>query len=167
MPLPVTLRPLIEADHDFVLDLNHRHVEKLSPLDVHRLRDLIDWSDRADLIEVDGAPAGFVITMAAGTTYDSENYRWYADHYDDFYYLDRVVIAPEFRRTGAASAAYDELEASATPHGRMLLEVNLEPPNEASLAFHHRRGYRELHRLGEPGHVVTLLGKGFDASSMG
>ena len=42
----------------------------------------------------------------------------------------------------------------------MTLEVNVDPPNHGSLAFHQRRGYVEVGRLGEPGHVVGLMAKG-------
>ena len=42
---------------------------------------------------------------------------------------------------------------------RMTLEVNVDPPNLGSLAFHERRGYVEVGRLGEPGHVVGLMAK--------
>jgi predicted GNAT superfamily acetyltransferase len=37
--------------------------------------------------------------------------------------------------------------------------VNLVPRNDASLAFHARRGYVEVGRLGEDDHVVSLMEK--------
>ena len=37
------------------------------------------------------------------------------------------------------------------------LEVNLDPPNEASLAFHRARGYSEVGQLGPTGHTVSLM----------
>ena len=82
-------------------------------------------------------------------------------HYPDgFTYLDRVVVGAEFRRRGLARAVYDQLEAQAAAEtGRLTLEVNLDPPNEPSLAFHRGRGYVEVGRGGEPGHVLTLMAK--------
>jgi uncharacterized protein len=44
-------------------------------------------------------------------------------------------------------------------YGRMTLEVNLVPRNEASLAFHERRGYAEVGRLGDQEHLVSLMEK--------
>jgi predicted GNAT superfamily acetyltransferase len=41
----------------------------------------------------------------------------------------------------------------------MALEVNLVPPNPASLAFHARRGYAEVGRIGDDDHLVVLLTK--------
>ncbi len=63
------------------------------------------------------------------------------------------------RRRGLAGFVYDAMEDVARPFGRMTLEVNVDPPNLGSLAFHERRGYVEVGRLGDPGHVVGLMAK--------
>jgi hypothetical protein len=146
-------------DVEAVLALNEANVEMLAPMDVERLWQLEAWADRFSVIEHEGAFAGFVITFAPGTAYDSENYRWFSDAYDSFYYLDRIVLAPEFRRFGLGTGAYEQLEAVALAHGRLTLEVNLEPRNDISLAFHAGRGYVEVGRLGDDGHKVSLMTK--------
>jgi uncharacterized protein len=154
------LRPITEADVPAVLALNHRFVDLLSPLDAERLLWLVGLADHADVVELDDRVVGFVLTMAPGSEYDSDNYRWHALRFDDaFYYLDRIVIAEEMRRRGLAGFVYDEMEDVARRFGRMTLEVNVDPPNHGSLAFHERRGYVEVGRLGEPGHVVGLMAK--------
>jgi uncharacterized protein len=154
------LRPIDEADVPAVLALNHRFVDLLSPLDAERLLWLVGLSDHADVVEVDERIVGFVVTMAPGSDYNSENYRWHARRYDDrFYYLDRIVIAEDMTRRGLAGFVYDAMEDVARGFGRMTLEVNIDPPNHGSLAFHERRGYVEVGRLGEPGHVVGLMAK--------
>ncbi|KRF11790.1 GNAT family N-acetyltransferase [Nocardioides sp. Soil796] len=153
MPL---LRPISPGDHAFVLDLNHRNVEVLSPMDQTRLDTLLGWADRADIIEHDGEPAGFVMTFAPRSSYDSENYLWFTGHYDTFYYLDRIVLDQRFRRLGLGRRVYEELERVAAAYDRMVLEVNIDPPNRPSLDFHRRRGYDEVHRLGRA-HVVALM----------
>ena len=155
-----SLRPIAEADVPAVLALNHRFVDLLSALDAERLLWLVGLSDHADVVEVDERVVGFVLTMAPGSEYDSENYRWHAARYDGaFYYLDRIVIAEEMRRQGLAAFVYDAMEGVARGFGRMTLEVNVDPPNLGSLAFHERRGYVEVGRLGEPGHLVGLMAK--------
>ncbi len=155
-----SLRPISQADVPAVLGLNHLHVELLSPLDAQRLMWLVGVSDHADVVEVDEGVVGFVVTMAPGSDYDSDNYRWFASRYgESFYYLDRIVIAEEMRRRGLAAFVYDAMEEIAHGFGRMTLEVNVDPPNLGSLAFHERRGYHEVGRRGEPGHVVGLMAK--------
>jgi predicted GNAT superfamily acetyltransferase len=151
---------MTEADHEAVLQLNADHVELLSPLDPSRLQQLLAWTTRADVILCEGQVAGFVLVFGPGTAYDSVNYRWFGERFSgDYLYLDRIVIDDRFRRRGLASAVYDSVEAQATRYGRLALEVNLEPPNEPSLAFHRARGYTEVGILGEDGHRVVLLAR--------
>jgi predicted GNAT superfamily acetyltransferase len=156
----LSLRPATDADAATILALNERNVVKLAPMDAARLDELRELADRVDVVDVDGAFGGFVITFGPGTTYDSDNYRWFTDrHGDDFYYLDRIVLHEYFRRRGLGGLVYDEVEAIARKHGRMALEVNLVPPNDASLAFHRSRGYMEVGRLGDEDHLVSLMEK--------
>ncbi len=63
------------------------------------------------------------------------------------YYLDRVVVAPQYRRRGVGTLIYDAAEERARARGRMALEVYVDPPNAPSLTFHERRGYGEVGRL--------------------
>jgi predicted GNAT superfamily acetyltransferase len=158
-----TLRPIAPSDVDDVLALNERNVVKLAPLDAARLGVIRDWADRVDVLEVDGSFAGFVVTFGPGTAYDSENYRWFTERFDDFYYLDRIVLHEDFRRQGLGGYVYDDVEETARKHGRLALEVNLVPRNDASLAFHQRRGYVEVGRLGDDDHLVTLMTKELEA----
>ena len=156
MPL---LRPVNDRDVADVLALNERNVVALAPMDEPRLHELRGLADRFDVIDVDGAFGGFVVTFAPGTSYDSENYRWFSDRGDDFYYLDRIVLHEDVRRRGLGGFVYDEVERTAAPHGRLTLEVNLVPRNEPSLLFHERRGYVEVGRLGDGQHLVSLMEK--------
>jgi predicted GNAT superfamily acetyltransferase len=153
------LRPLRETDVADVLALNHANVIALSPLDESRLSVLRGLTDRFDVLDVDGAFAGFVVTFAAGAAYDSANYEWFSARYDRFYYLDRIVLADDFRRRGLGGFVYDELEKVAAPYGRLCLEVNLVPRNDVSLAFHEARGYVEVGRTGDDEHLVSMMEK--------
>ncbi|SDO94911.1 hypothetical protein SAMN04489867_1008 [Pedococcus dokdonensis] len=154
------LRPMTDDDVPAVLQLNHDHVELLAPMDADRLAVLRGRATRADVIECEGQTAGFVLVFAPGTDYDSENYRWFAERFgDDFLYLDRIVIDDAFRRRGLATAVYDEIEQAAVERGRLVLEVNIDPPNEPSLAFHRGRGFVEVGQLGPAGHRVSLMAR--------
>jgi predicted GNAT superfamily acetyltransferase len=56
------------------------------------------------------------------------------------------------------------MEAAAGQFGRMVCDVNIEPRNDVSLAFHAARGYREV---GELAHgdlkTVALMSKELSA----
>jgi predicted GNAT superfamily acetyltransferase len=153
------LRPLRDTDVTDVLALNEANVVALARMDEARLHEILEIADRFDVLDVDGAFAGFVVTFAPGAAYDSENYRWFSERHREFYYLDRIVLADQYRRQGLGGFVYDEVETIAAPYGRLALEVNLVPRNDASLAFHDRRGYVEVGRLGAEDHLVSLMEK--------
>ena len=152
------LRPITAADHDDVVALNEQHVHLTAPMDHAQLAQFVEAAERADVIDVDGQFAGFVITFAVGAAYDGTHFDWFSRKYDDFCYLDRIVIHEDFQRRGLGSFAYDELEGSC---GRpiLALEVNIDPPNEPSLAFHRARGYTEVGQSDASGHLVSLMVK--------
>ena len=154
----VRLRPLTDSDRAAVLRLNAEHVELLSPLDDARLT-VLARVGTVEVVEVDGEPGGFVVTFGPGADYDSGYYRWFADRYADFLYLDRVVVDPVHRRRGVGSAVYDEVEARAGRHGVLLLEVNCDPPNEPSLAFHAARGFEPVGEVGGDGRRSRMLAR--------
>lgn len=156
------LRPITPTDHEAVLGLNERNVELLAPLDEARLTQLVAMADSASVIDVDGAFAGNVVTFRSGSAYDGENFGWFSQRYADFCYLDRVVIHEDFRRRGLGSQVYDELEA-ACGNPVFALEVNLDPPNAASLAFHRARGFVEVGQRDSNGHLVSLMVKRLQA----
>lgn len=164
MASPCSLRPIEAQDRTHVLALNERNVELLAPLDEAHLLELEALADVAHVIDVDEAFAGFVITCAAGSTYDSENFLWFRERFDDFCYLDRVVIHEDFRRRGLGTQIYETLE-STCDRPLFALEVNLDPPNEPSQAFHHARGFVEVGQRVSGGHLVSMLLKKLPASA--
>jgi len=84
---------------------------------------------------------------AARLNYDSPNYQWFSRHYDDFGYIDRVAVDRSARRSGVASALYDDFRTFMSRDVDVLTcEVNLRPPNETSMRFHERQGFRVVAR---------------------
>lgn len=94
----------------------------------------------------------FVIALQPGLDYASLNYRWFTESYgsdvDSFLYVDRIVVASTERGRGTGQRLYRAVAAAAQARGaaRVTCEVNLRPPNEASLHFHRRFGFREVGR---------------------
>ncbi len=125
--------------------------------DPERLAWMLSMASFAVVATEGSAVLGFAIGFDPGTGYDSENYRWWSDRADDFVYLDRIVVAEEARGRRVGSALYDRLEGQARARGAVVAEVNVDPPNEPSLAFHAGRGYVEHGRRGEPGQVVSMV----------
>ena len=77
-------------------------------------------------------------------------------------YLDRVAIDADHRRLGLGRALYmsvfDRIIAQHTDMTRLGLEVNVEPPNPGSMAFHRGLGFNQVGRQETPyGAVVSLM----------
>jgi uncharacterized protein len=159
VPSRLTVRELTRADWPRLLELNLASVRELSELDEPRLQWILSLAHRALAVEAERELVAFALAIAPGTGYDSANYRWFGARFERYLYLDRVVVAARLRRQGIATLLYDALEAAAARFGRMVCEVNVSPPNPASVAFHSARGYVEIGRLSHDGKVVALLSR--------
>lgn len=146
------IRPAVATDHDRLHRINEANVPAVSSLTRPRFDDLIAMSVTTLVVEPSGAGevAGFCVVLGPGAPYGSVNYRWFMDRYDDALYLDRVAVDERYRGLGLGTLLYSELDrllAAAHPTmARLTLEVNLEPPNPGSLAFHARLGFAEVGR---------------------
>lgn len=130
---------------DLALALNNAHATELSLETVASFQHLVDT---ACLARWTGGLEGFVLAFDETAQRASENFRWLRARYDTFVYVDRVVVRPEHRGQGHARALYAAVFAHARQTGRprVVCEVNLEPPNPASSAFHRALGFE---RVGE------------------
>ena len=126
-----------------VLALNNEHAKELSWLDADRLVALAGRAFRARRI---GAVDAFLLAFDQDADYDSPNFLWFRPRYPRFVYVDRIVVAPSARGRGHARRLYDDLvqHALRRGHERVVCEVNREPPNPASDAFHATLGFSEV-----------------------
>lgn len=138
-------RPPTEADQAGLLALNNAHAVELSLLSAESLRGLLGGAFHA---RVAGEGAALLVAFDQDGDYDSPNFLWFRDRYPRFVYVDRVVVSPAARGRGLARALYADLFAAAVRagHDRICCEVNVEPPNPASDAFHAALGFEEVGR---------------------
>ena len=140
------IRNAIADDFPAILALNAESVHFLSPLDAMRLRDLHAQSAYHRVVEHEEKVAAFLLAFREGADYDSPNYRWFAQRYAQFLYIDRIVVAATARGLGFGAQLYDDILAFAagTNAARLTAEFDVEPPNPVSAAFHRRYGFREV-----------------------
>mgnify|MGYP002622464211 CR=1 FL=1 len=136
------IRPVGADALPALLALNNAHARELSLLDRARLEHLLAQAFHARVI---GDATAFLIAFDETADYDSPNYLWFRSRYPRFVYVDRIAVAPEARGRGLARALYAGLFAAAAAAGQHLIccEVNSDPPNPASDAFHAALGFRE------------------------
>ncbi len=140
------IRPATVRDLPGVLRLNQSmlpHVSSLTPGSLQTLCDEAAWFYVAVF---NNDCAGFLIALRPNANYQSENYLWFAQRFSNFLYIDRICVYPTCQRRGVASRLYADAENFARECHIPLLtcEVNLEPENPPSLAFHDRQGFKEV-----------------------
>src|SRR5262245_46506291 len=95
------LRNATPDDFTAILALNEEAVALLSPLSAARLAALHHAAAWHRIVEDAGAVLAFLLAFREGAAYDSPNYQWFARHFARFLYIDRVVVAPARRTSGA------------------------------------------------------------------
>lgn len=144
------LRDFSSADFPAILQLNKASEHFLSPMDAARLALLAGEASVRVVAEIAQEEqkhiAGFLMCFREGCAYDSPNYRWFAERYARFLYIDRVVVAQHFLGRGVGKRLYQEMlkRAQAQAITQVCCEYDLDPPNPVSARFHHDFGFREV-----------------------
>jgi uncharacterized protein len=149
------ISPIGTAEHERILALNNVHAVETSLLDEARLASMLSEAFLATRI---GDVEAFLIVFDERARYDSPNFEWFQARYPDFVYVDRIITGSNARGKGYARALYEDLfaKAAARGHKRVVCEVNLDPPNPASDAFHAALGFAEVGRQILPGSGKTV-----------
>ena len=140
------IRDATPEDFTAILDLNRESVHYLSPLGRERLAHLHGQAAYHKVVEAEQQIAAFLLAFRENADYDSPNYVWFSQRYTSFFYIDRAVVHKDHRRKGYAALLYADLVRSASEVGVTTLtcEIDIQPPNSASLLFHGGYGFREV-----------------------
>jgi len=158
------LRDYRSTDLETIHRINQGEVPAVGTETIDHLGEIAEQSTIALVGEVDDTIAGFCLVLAPDAAYDSVNYLWFSERYDDFIYLDRVAFPSEYQGRGFGRAMYTEVERLAAGRrptaSHLALEVNLRPRNEQSLAFHARLGFEHVgQQETDYGALVSLMAK--------
>jgi predicted GNAT superfamily acetyltransferase len=141
----IEFRDVGSEDLQAVVDLNQAAMPALSDTTLDEMRWFSGVASYFKVVVDDGRIIGFLIALAPGVPYRSENYRWFSSRYDDFLYVDRIAIAADARGRGIGGSFYEDLARFASGRtARITCEVNTRPRNEGSLRFHTRHGFTEV-----------------------
>lgn len=133
----MSVRGLKPEDYAWVLALSAENEVETSAID----RAWLEAMSREWFLGLAcGDNEAYAIIFDQDSRYGSVNFIWHRERSDRFVYVDRIVVA--------AAALYEHVFAAAkrTGHDRVLCEVNFDPPNPASDAFHARMGFSEVGR---------------------
>jgi predicted GNAT superfamily acetyltransferase len=149
-PLGWVLRHAVIEDAPALAVLNDAAVPAVNALGPSGLAAHLPRCDTALIVEdleaPEEGPLGFVLTLTPGSHYASENYLWFSAHRPGSLYIDRIVVAPRAHGRGIGRALYAAVHDRARELGlaEVTCEVNLDPPNPQSLAFHRRLGFAQV-----------------------
>ena len=157
--LAMTPHPITPQHFDALHQLNQDHAVELSSLTPATFQNMIISASYTRCVD-DGA---LLIAFDQDNDYDSPNFQWFRARYARFIYVDRVVVSPERRGEGLARLLYDDLFAFArrAGHERIVAEVNSDPPNPGSDAFHAAMGFGTVGeaRLADRGKSVRYIAR--------
>ncbi|MEM6358291.1 MAG: GNAT family N-acetyltransferase [Pseudomonadota bacterium] len=139
----VPIATLGEAAQEPLRALNNDHARETSFLDRPAWDALI--ADAFLAVATPGCDA-LLIVFDQSAAYDSPNFLWFRARFARFVYVDRIVVSKVAQGQGRARALYQHLfmVAAAAGHARVVCEVNSDPPNPGSDAFHARLGFEEV-----------------------
>lgn len=137
------IEPITQKLLPAVLALNNEHAEELSWLEPAELAHLVAQAFYAPGI---GNLEAFLIAFDQDADYSSPNFLWFKARYPRFVYVDRILVAPEARGRGHARSLYDDLfeRAKQAGHDVVVCEINSDPPNPVSEAFHAALGFSDV-----------------------
>jgi len=142
------IRLVDNSDLDQILQLNNAAVPAVNELQMSDLDWFVEHA-HSFLVKptAQGRVAGYMIGLhGPGVGYHSLNYEWFSKRYDNFVYVDRIVVAEAGRGRGIGQALYDEFSGRGRADGRpvLLAEVNIVPRNDVSLKFHDLYGFKPV-----------------------
>jgi len=138
----IEYRQASEADYPQLHKLNVAALPHVNDIDVDTFKRLHGTAISLEVAVQGMQIAGFLLAMDQNADYESLNFQWFHARYPQFAYVDRIIVAEQFRRRSIAESLYQRLIArlsDATPV--LTCEVNLSPPNPGSIAFHQRLGF--------------------------
>lgn len=126
-----------------LLALNNEFAEELSYLCPEKAAHLVREAAMACHV---GEADALLLAFDQDAAYENPNFEWFRNRFERFIYIDRVVVAPAMRGRGLARALYTALfsRAALLRHSQVVCEINLDPPNPASDAFHASLGFEQV-----------------------
>ena len=133
-------RPFSQTVFDGMLALNNQFAAELSFLQAEGFSALLMGASH---VQATAGGAAFIVAFNDECHYENPNFHWLKQHYQRFYYIDRVVVGEDMRGRGVARQFYAHLEVLARAEGRerLVCEINAIPPNPISDGFHKALGF--------------------------
>jgi predicted GNAT superfamily acetyltransferase len=145
--MSIVIRKLDAADLKSALAINEAAVPAVNSLSAERMLWFFENAPWLRCAVREDEVLAILFGFFQGSSYTSDNYRWFARKYPRFAYVDRVAVSDSARRLGIASMLYEDFIAGMpTDIPVLTCEVNTLPPNPGSLRYHERHGFEIVGR---------------------
>jgi predicted GNAT superfamily acetyltransferase len=143
---PLTIRPAQAAELAAILAINAQGRPGVSALTQAELDALVQEGPHLYVAMLGLSVVGYTIVYTDASAYDGEEFSWFKRRFAGFLYIDQIAIAESARRARVGTQIYRFLDQLARERelASIVCEVNLAPPNPASLAFHANNGFVEV-----------------------
>jgi hypothetical protein len=90
--------------------------------------------------------AALLLAFEQNCDYDGGHFLWFRSRFENFLYIDRVVVAAEQQRLGLGRLLYADLFRRSEQLGQshIVCEVNSQPPDHTSDASHAAQGFGQV-----------------------
>lgn len=141
--MSVEIVPIASLAADAVLALNNESARETTFLTADALVHLLDRSVHARGV---GPAQAMLVAFDQDSDHDSPNFRWFQARGGNFLYVDRIIVGSHARGRGLGRLLYADLAnfARSVGHDRIVCEVNTDPPNPGSHAFHEQIGFKPV-----------------------
>ena len=116
------IKPSTETDLPHILELNKAAIPAVNLLSKPEIQNLFSQAEYFHSLWLNKKVIGFLIGLGPGAIYGSPNYRWFELRYDQFLYIDRIVIDPTHQGLGYGRMFYDNLQKFAV-HQLSLIHI--------------------------------------------
>ncbi len=139
--------------------INQDNVPAVGSLEsIDKMKELLSISSYHSVLLLNKNVIGFSICFREGTSYWSENYKYFTQGLKSFLYIDRIAIDQNYRREGLGKSMYKDIFSSASHENlRVTAEVNTKPKNQISLDFHNNMGFEQIGERQFDDHDVVYL----------
>lgn len=154
-------RDALPDDLPTILALNQRAGVSVADIDSETLDCHFANAAYFRVAESAGELAGFLIGFDHEAGTGNAGYRWFRERQAAFAYIDRIVVAPDYRGHGLGRVLYADMISFAEVRVPMLgCQVSLEPRDNASLMFHASLGFKEVAQLAVPEGRIGVMERG-------
>jgi len=141
--MKVVIRDVAPPDYEAVMALNQQGIPQVNLLTAESVQWFAQNAAWFRVAVWQGNLEGVLIAVTADCGYQSQYFKWFAERYADFLYIDRVVVAEWARGQRIAWRLLEDVEQQARDLSLPLVsDVYSRPPNEISLVLHKRFGFR-------------------------